>query len=122
MMLYPDVQRKAQAGLDMVIGRHRLPEFDDRDNLTYLSCIIKELLRWRPVAAIGLSSTTKTRTYKDPESFIPERFMGDEKEHVCPGRFFADDSLFLFLASILHVFHISKPLDGNGDEYEPSVT
>ncbi|KAJ7102926.1 cytochrome P450, partial [Mycena epipterygia] len=72
-------------------------------------------------------------TYKDPESFIPERFMGDEKEvdpsfafgfgrRVCPGRFFAEDSSFLFVASILHVFNILNPLDDNGDEYERSVT
>jgi cytochrome P450 len=30
MLLYPDVQRRAQAQLDAVIGRDRLPELADR--------------------------------------------------------------------------------------------
>lgn len=53
MLLYPEVQRKAQAQLDDVVGRDRLPEFRDLDSLPYVRAIFKELLRWQPVLPIG---------------------------------------------------------------------
>ncbi|KZO99699.1 hypothetical protein CALVIDRAFT_357349 [Calocera viscosa TUFC12733] len=36
MVQYPEVQRKAQAELDSVIGRERPPTIADRDNLSLL--------------------------------------------------------------------------------------
>lgn len=53
MILYPEVQRKAQEELDAVIGTRRLPNFDDRKSLVYLEALLKELLRWHPVARLG---------------------------------------------------------------------
>jgi hypothetical protein len=46
MVLYPDVQVKAQAELDNVLGPDRLPEFEDRENLPYINAICLETLRW----------------------------------------------------------------------------
>ena len=43
---YPEVQAKAQAELDAVIGRERLPTPADRDSLPYIGAICKELDRW----------------------------------------------------------------------------
>jgi cytochrome P450 len=43
MVLFPDVQRKAQEEIDRVIGTGRLPNFTDRDHLPYLSALYKEL-------------------------------------------------------------------------------
>ncbi|PSR85636.1 hypothetical protein PHLCEN_2v5365 [Hermanssonia centrifuga] len=54
MTLYPDVMHCAQAQLDAVIGRGRLPTFDDRPNLPYIEAMVKEILRWRPVGPVGL--------------------------------------------------------------------
>ena len=54
MALYPDVQSKAQAELDAVVGTGRLPEFEDRHSLPYTSALVKELLRWHVVGPIGL--------------------------------------------------------------------
>ena len=54
MALYPDVQRKAQAELDTVVGPDSLPNFDDRSNLPYIEATVKELLRWQPVIPIGM--------------------------------------------------------------------
>ena len=54
MALYPDVQSKAQAELDTVVGTGRLPEFEDRQSLPYTSALVKELLRWHVVGPIGL--------------------------------------------------------------------
>lgn len=45
MLLYPDVQHKAQEELDRVVGRDRLPEIADQDSLPYISATIKEMLR-----------------------------------------------------------------------------
>ena len=48
MIAFPQVQRRAQAEIDAVVGRDRLPTFDDAPRLTYVRAIIKEILRWRP--------------------------------------------------------------------------
>lgn len=45
MLLYPEVQRKAQAEVDRVVGRDRLPDFSDEGSLPYVSAIVKEVLR-----------------------------------------------------------------------------
>ena len=55
MALYPEVQRKAQAELDAVIGPNELPEFTDRPKLPYVEAVVKEMLRWQPVAPMGTS-------------------------------------------------------------------
>jgi cytochrome P450 len=54
MMLYPDIQKRAQAELDSVIGREQLPTFDDRPRLPFVDAVCKEILRWHPVAPIGV--------------------------------------------------------------------
>ena len=53
MILYPDIQRKAQAAIDRVTGGTRLPEIDDRSSLPYLEAIMYESARWRNTAPIG---------------------------------------------------------------------
>lgn len=64
LTLYPDVQRKAQAEMDRVIGLDRLPNFNDRAQLPYLDALLKEVHRWNPVLPIGLPhSATKEDTY-----------------------------------------------------------
>ena len=47
MAMHPEIQNKAQAEIDAVIGRERLPDFGDRDSLPYVSAIVKEILRWQ---------------------------------------------------------------------------
>ena len=54
MMIYPDVQKRGQAELDSVIGRERLPTFDDRPRLPFVDAVYKEVLRWHPVAPVGV--------------------------------------------------------------------
>jgi len=100
MVSNPGIQRKAQAEIDQVVGNDRLPGFEDRTNLPYVECIIKETLRWStisPLAAphrvleddhyegywIPRGSTVLTNlwaiafdesTYEDPKRFKPERY------------------------------------------------
>ena len=53
MVLYPDVQKRAQAEMDSVVGRDRLPTFEDRESLPYLEAVLRELLRWQPIVPLG---------------------------------------------------------------------
>ena len=55
MMLYPEVQKRAQSELDEVVGRDRLPTFEDRDRLPYIANVVKETFRWKAVAPLGAS-------------------------------------------------------------------
>lgn len=53
MILFPEVQTRARQELDRVVGHDRLPTFGDREDLPYLSAVVKEVLRWKPVAPLG---------------------------------------------------------------------
>ena len=71
LVLHPHVQIRAQAELDVVIGRDRLPDFSDRDQLPYVSAICKEALRWRTVTPLAVShACTQDDVYEG--MFIPK--------------------------------------------------
>ena len=53
MALYPDVQKKAQAEIDTVVGPNRLPDFRDRPSLPYINAVVKESSRWNLVLPVG---------------------------------------------------------------------
>ena len=109
MMVFPEVQKRAQEEIDRVIGQQRLPTAADREKLPYVDAIVKEVLRWHPVAPMGLPHTSTEEdlcegyllpkggmifanvwhfthdpnVYHDPMSFKPERFLsvaGSEAE------------------------------------------
>ncbi len=46
MTIHPEVQRKAHAELDRVVGSDRLPTFEDRSQLPYIEALCKECLRF----------------------------------------------------------------------------
>jgi hypothetical protein len=58
MTLYPEAQRKAQEEIDRVVGTTRLPTFNDRPNLPYVDALVKEVLRWNPIAPMGVPHTS----------------------------------------------------------------
>ncbi|KAG1846130.1 cytochrome P450 [Suillus tomentosus] len=71
MVLYPDVQRRAQAKIDSVVGRDRLPTFEDRTSLPYIESVLRETLRWQPVVPLGVPHvSTSDDTYDG--YFIPK--------------------------------------------------
>ena len=49
MVLHPDVYQRARAEIDRVVGSERLPDFEDREHLPYLECVVKEVFRYGPV-------------------------------------------------------------------------
>lgn len=54
LTLFPEVQQRAHAEIDRVVGSDRLPEFDDEDKLPYIAAIIKEILRWAAFVPFGM--------------------------------------------------------------------
>ena len=57
MAKFPDIQRRAQAELDLVVGS-RLPMLSDRPNLPYVDALIKEVMRWHPIGPLGIAHMT----------------------------------------------------------------
>ncbi|KXN81948.1 O-methylsterigmatocystin oxidoreductase [Leucoagaricus sp. SymC.cos] len=53
MVLFPEVQRNAQAEIDSVVGVSKLPSFSDRGALPYVNAVVKEAMRWNPVISTG---------------------------------------------------------------------
>jgi cytochrome P450 len=55
MVLYPEVQARAQEEIDCVIGEglQRFPDWDDRASMPYVDAVVKETLRWFPVVPLG---------------------------------------------------------------------
>ena len=119
MTLNPEVMKKAQDELDLVIGKERLPEFSDRDNLPYIDAVVKEVLRWNPPLPISVPNrvTQDDGTYRgysipagatvienvwaicrdpsiyaDPEAFNPDRFLKDGE--IDPQVFNPEDRVF----------------------------
>lgn len=65
MLQYPDIQVKAQAQLDEVMGGNQLPTFDDEPLLPYITAIAKEVLRWQPAGPLGIPHlNTEEDNYK----------------------------------------------------------
>ncbi|KAF4953618.1 hypothetical protein FGADI_5954 [Fusarium gaditjirri] len=103
MLLYPEIQRKAQDEIDKVIGK-RMPTMDDEHSLRYVRACMKETLRWMPTTILGAvpHAVTQDDTYNgylipkgagvfnnvwgihmdperhpDPRQFNPDRYRDD---------------------------------------------
>jgi cytochrome P450 len=69
MLVNPDVQAKAQAEIDRVIGRERLPNMEDMSSLPYVNAVVTECLRWLPVVPMGkISQHSSTHSVKQTPS------------------------------------------------------
>ncbi|KAF5380073.1 hypothetical protein D9615_006264 [Tricholomella constricta] len=100
---YPDIQAKAHAELDRVVGRDRLPTVEDEKDLPYIHAIIKEVERchnpfWLGTPHVNTEDVTyrghfipkdtvivmntytmhhNPQRYPDPHTFDPERYVND---------------------------------------------
>ena len=53
MTLHPEILKKAQEEINRVVGSDRLPGFQDKDELPYITALAKESLRWGTVVPMG---------------------------------------------------------------------
>ncbi|KAF9025565.1 cytochrome P450 [Hymenopellis radicata] len=161
MVAHPEIQRKAQEEIDRVVGRERLPQLSDRPSLPYIEAILRETLRWQPVAPVGVphvsteddiyrgmlipkgtmvianikGMTLDETVYHEPYRFDPERFLskadGGREEpfiqpygfgrRICPGRFFADSSLWIAVTMLLATCELRCAVNEDGEEMIPDI-
>ncbi|KAK0479643.1 cytochrome P450 [Armillaria novae-zelandiae] len=115
-ILYPEVQAKAQAEVDAVIGHGiRLPDFDDRPQMPYSDAILSETLRWNPVVPLAVAHRSMKedvykgyhipagttvignswamlhdeKYYPNPLAFDPDRFIPKDGKEAQPEPTFA---------------------------------
>lgn len=94
---HPHVQEKARKEIDALCGPDKPPKFSDFKDLPYINQIIKEGVRWRPVAVTGL----------------PHRVREDDWYN---GMFIPKDST-VFLA--VWAIHHTESLYPDEDEFKP---
>ncbi|XP_037087669.1 cytochrome P450 1A1-like [Pollicipes pollicipes] len=108
LVLHPDVQARAAAEVDEVVGHDRTPAIDDMLAMPYLEAVIEETMRWMPALPIVQHATTFGATqlggrhvpancrvfidlrsvlhdaafWGDPECFRPERFLAPDAAHL----------------------------------------
>lgn len=107
MLHYPDVLRKAQAEVDRVVGRHRLPTLEDEAELHYIRALISEVHRWRPLVPLVqphlASQDDEFEGYKIPkgamvwanlQAMSRNEAVYPQHQHFKPERFLAQDGTF----------------------------
>lgn len=81
MAKYPDIQRRAQAEIEDVVGKDTLPSVEDETRLPYVVAVMKESLRYGPVAPLGKSESS-IRTFTELSSQwvgLPHRVVQDDE-------------------------------------------
>ncbi|KAH8822723.1 cytochrome P450 [Flagelloscypha sp. PMI_526] len=155
MKMFPEIQEIARSQVDAVVGRHRLPTFEDLPRLPYLQAIIYEMLRLAPPAPLGVPHAAATddiwehngvqylipagaivlgniwemtrdaKIYPNPRSFNPTRFLNADgslnssvptpemifgfRPRMCPGKWIAEDLVYIFAATMLSQFIMENP-------------
>ncbi|ORY18118.1 cytochrome P450 [Clohesyomyces aquaticus] len=113
LVTHPETLRAAHEELDSVIGPSRTPTFEDESSLPYIRALVKEVLRWRPVAVLGGTPHASTEDdyyegyyipsgttvlgnswainlneeyYPNPHHFNPARFLDTSRSEKANGK------------------------------------
>ncbi|XP_072036216.1 cytochrome P450 2U1-like [Amphiura filiformis] len=107
MMAYPDIQKKIQEEMDFVVGRNRLPQVSDQEQLSYTRATLLEIQRHVSLLPLSVLHTASDDTslhgyripkgativsniyavmrepniFPEPDQFKPERFINDEGKY-----------------------------------------
>lgn len=57
LVQFPEIQKKAQAEIDAVVDESRTPVWSDFAQLPYVTQVVKESQRWRPIGGLGFPHT-----------------------------------------------------------------
>ncbi|KAJ7708873.1 cytochrome P450 [Mycena rosella] len=94
MLRHPEIQKKAQMEIDLVVGRDRLPTLEDKPALQYITALVKELLRWKPVVPLSphfVAVEDEYRGYRIPAGSIvlgnTWAILNDEALYPAPLKF-----------------------------------
>lgn len=150
LIRHPRVMKKLQKEIESVVGLDRMVDESDLDKVEYLEMVIKEILRFRPVSPLLIphestenctidgfhipkESTVVFNMYtigrdpsfwKDPEEFIPERFVDSKVDYrgrhfqlipfgsgrrSCAGMQLAVTEIRIVLAQLMHCFDWELP-------------
>jgi len=71
MLAYPEVQNRAHAELDEVVGSGRPPTFSDLPSLPYIRAMVKETLRWSLTVPFGIPHASSADDWYEG-MFIPK--------------------------------------------------
>ncbi|KAH7389013.1 cytochrome P450 [Cadophora sp. MPI-SDFR-AT-0126] len=105
LVTHPEVQKKAHEEIDSIVGKDRVPTWDDVEKMPYCAAILKETLRWRSVTILGglphapiqddvykgylipkdiaihgnlWAIHRNPRDFPEPDQFNPDRYMNKE--------------------------------------------
>ena len=78
MALYPEVQKKAQAEIDAIVGPNRFPDFYDRPSLPYINAVVKESSRWNLALPLGRPFVTIIITILTSSEGVPHMSTNDD--------------------------------------------
>jgi cytochrome P450 family 619 len=73
MLAFPEVQKKAHAEIDAVVGNSRMPTWADYNSLPYVAMIVKETMRWRPTAPVAFPHAMSEGTLAASRACSTER-------------------------------------------------
>ncbi|XP_038895182.1 cytochrome P450 71AP13-like [Benincasa hispida] len=150
LITHPETMKRAQNEIRSIVGERRIVSESDVLEMPYLKAVVKEVLRLHPPVPVSVPRETredvriegydipaKTRVFvnlwaigrdpeswKNPESFEPERFLDSDVDYkgldfefipfgtgrrICPGIAMGIATVELALAQILHSFDWELP-------------
>lgn len=153
MALNPEIQARVHQDIDAVLGDAQLPTLKDKSQLSYVEAVLLEVQRMYTITPItgprrvlydtklggydipknttvliGLQSVHMDKVYwGDPETFRPNRFLGDDNKvcnterfmsfgqgkRKCLGEALARGCLFTFFVGIMQKFRVEIPENSN---------
>ncbi|KAM7272033.1 hypothetical protein ACFE04_031247 [Oxalis oulophora] len=165
LLRHPQVMKKVQDEVRKIAGNKSLITEEDINKLPYLKAVVRETLRVHPPVPIlvprestqdvtinGYHIAAKTRVFvnafaigqdplswKQPEKFLPERFLNDNSDadvmghhfelipfgsgrRGCPGIYFAMAANEIALANLLCMFDWTLPGEANAESLDMSGT
>ena len=157
LMLHRDILKQAQDELNLVVGADRVVQESDIPNLPYLQAIVKETFRLHTVVALSVPRESirasndvlgyklpahthlilnlhaihrDPNVYENPDTFNPDRFLGNHHPDVnptsgndsyelipfsagrrmCPAVMLGNTLVSLLMAHLLHSFDWDLPM------------